>query len=104
MMLRKFGFEVTLATNGREALELFSGDPGRFTLVLMDLTMPHMDGRQAFAEMRRLKPDARIILMSGFTEQEAISQFTGKGLADFLQKPFEPDSLARVLQRSLEAS
>ena len=62
------------------------------------------DERQAFAEMRRLKPDARIILMSGFTEQEAISQFTGKGLADFLQKPFEPDSLARVLQRSLEAS
>ena len=104
MMLKKFGFDVALATNGREAVDLFSVNPGRYTLVLMDLTMPHMDGRQAFAEMRRLKGDARIVLMSGFTEQEAISQFTGKGLVDFLQKPFEPESLARVLQGSLEAA
>jgi two-component system, cell cycle sensor histidine kinase and response regulator CckA len=70
--------------------------------VLMDLTMPHYDGVQTFGLMRRVRPDVRVILMSGFNEQDAIAHFTGKGLAGFLQKPFDLAALAARLRGALE--
>ncbi|MES2694218.1 MAG: response regulator, partial [Verrucomicrobiota bacterium] len=100
-MLKKLGFDVALVADGCEAVEVFRGTPERFTLVLMDLTMPHLDGRQAFAELRRLRADVRVVLMSGFSEEEAISQFTGKGLAGFLQKPFQHEDLSAAARAAL---
>ena len=97
-MLPHLGLEPVLAADGREAVEVFRADPGRFTLVLLDLTMPHLDGEQTFAELRRLRPDVRVVLMSGFDAQEAMLRFTGKGLASFLQKPFTIGELRTVLQ------
>ncbi len=101
MMLSKFGFSVALAADGREAVEAFRNEPDRFNLVLMDLTMPHLDGEVAFSELRRIRGDVRVILMSGFNEQEAVSKFTGKGLASFLQKPFGFEELSQVLRKVL---
>ncbi len=100
-MLRKLGFEAALARDGREAVSAFRAEPDRFALVLMDLTMPHLDGEQAFAELRRIRPNARVVLMSGFNQHEAVSRFTGKGLASFLQKPFQVESLSATLQGAL---
>ncbi len=101
LMLKRVGFDVALASDGREALEIFEKTPERFDLVLMDLTMPHMDGEEAFTELRRLRSDVRVVLMSGFNRQEAVARFTGKGLASFLQKPFPFDGLTAVLKRVL---
>ena len=101
LMLRKLGFETAPAADGRAAVEAFRAEPDRFTFVLMDLTMPHLDGEQAFTEMRLIRPAARVVLMSGFNEQEAISRFTGKGLASFLQKPFTFEALSETIQRGL---
>ena len=101
LMLRKLGLEVALAVDGREALRMFQTEPDRFAAVLMDLTMPHVDGRAAFAELRRIRPAVKVILMSGFNEQEAIEQFTGKGLASFLQKPFSFEALSDTVRRVL---
>ena len=100
-MLRAFGIEPVLACDGREAVGIFRDTPDRFALVLLDLTMPHMDGEQAFAELRRLRPDVRVVLMSGFNAQEAMVRFTGKGLASFLQKPFSVGDLRAVLQAEM---
>ena len=63
--------------------------------------MPHMDGDEAFRAIRALRPDARVLLMSGFNEQEAIARFTGTGLAGFLQKPFALPALREKLQEIL---
>ena len=63
--------------------------------------MPHMDGKEAFAEMRRVRSDLPVVLMSGFNEQDAIAQFTGKGLAGFLQKPFQFEELMTVMRATL---
>ena len=101
-MLRRLGFEVALAADGLEAVTVFCVDPGRYALVLMDLTMPHLDGEQAFTELRRIQPDVRVLLMSGFSEQEAMARFTGKGLASFLQKPFQLEALSTALQGVLQ--
>ncbi|NBR86422.1 MAG: PAS domain S-box protein [Proteobacteria bacterium] len=88
-VLENLGFTVTLASDGREAVKIFEAQPDAFTMVVVDLTMPHMDGTEAFARMRRVRPDLRVVLMSGYSEPDATLAFAGKGLAGFLQKPFE---------------
>lgn len=100
-MLRALGFETALVANGREAVDAFRANPDAYVIVLLDLTMPHMDGEQAFTELRRLQPDVRVVLMSGFNRQEAVARFTGKGLASFLQKPFSMEALTEVMQSVL---
>ena len=100
-MMTVLGLDPVLARDGREAIEVFRADPARFAFVLLDLTMPHMDGEEAFTELRRLRPDVRVVLMSGFNAQEALTRFSGKGLASFLQKPFTVGALRSVLQSVL---
>ena len=97
-MLKVLGFESELASNGREAVEALRAKPGSYALVLLDLTMPVMDGEQAFTELRQVQPDLRVVLMSGYNRQEAVARFTGKGLASFLQKPFSMEALTEVMQ------
>jgi CheY-like chemotaxis protein len=99
--LGQLGFSVLVAADGQEAMEAFQADLARIDLVIMDLTMPRMDGREAFQTMRRLKPDVKVILSSGYNEQESIQNFIGKGLAGFLQKPYTLDSLRRTIHRIL---
>ncbi len=101
-MVEKFGFSAITARNGLEGIERFRDHRAEIVAVLMDLTMPHMDGESAFRELRALAPDVRVILMSGFNEQDAINRFTGKGLAGFVQKPFRPEALRQKLKEALE--
>ncbi len=98
-MLEALGFATRLADNGRTGVEEFRATPDAFALVVLDLTMPHMDGEEAFHKIIGLRPGARVLLMSGFNEQEAIARFTGKGLAGFLQKPFNLPALREKLQQ-----
>jgi CheY-like chemotaxis protein len=100
-MLERIGFTVVTANDGRDGMEKFRTDPGRFTLVLLDLTMPHLDGEETFRQMRLLNPSVRVILTSGFNQQEAVNRFIGKGLAGFIQKPFELASLIQVIRSVL---
>jgi PAS domain S-box-containing protein len=100
-MLERLGFTVVTANDGRDGLEKFRADPARFTLVLLDLTMPHLDGEETFRQMRVLNPQVRVILTSGFNQMEAVNRFTGKGLAGFIQKPFELTGLIQVVRSVL---
>ena len=102
-MLQAWGCGTEIARNGREAVTLFREDPARFVAVLLDLTMPEMDGTATFTELRRIRPEISVVLMSGFNEQDAVSRFAGKGLAGFLQKPFKPEALQARLRAMLEA-
>jgi CheY-like chemotaxis protein len=68
----------------------------------MDLTMPHLDGVETFRELRRLDPACRVVLTSGYNQQEASQEFIGKGLAAFVQKPFLRADLVRALRQALE--
>ncbi len=100
-MLESIGFSVLTANDGREAVARFRAEAAGIRAVLLDLTMPHLDGEGTFRELRLLQPDVRVLLMSGFNEQEAISGFVGKGLAGFLQKPFRVESLRARLKEIL---
>ncbi len=96
-ILEDMGYTVELAENGRVAVEKFKADPARYRLVLLDLTMPYLNGEETFRQLRYLRPGIAVILMSGYSEQEAVSGFTGKGLAGFVQKPFN----ARVFKTAI---
>jgi CheY-like chemotaxis protein len=101
-ILEKVGFEVDSARDGHEGVGLFAASPQRYSAVLLDLTMPRMDGEEAFRELRRIRPDARVLLMSGFSPQEAVDRFAGRGLDGFLQKPFSAPTLTKAVRELLE--
>jgi len=100
-MLNVLGFEVITADDGREALETYRNNPG-ISLVILDLTMPHMDGEQCFRELRQLDPKVKVIMSSGFSEQEVTQKFAGKGLAGFIQKPYKLNMLKEVIRRAFQ--
>jgi len=99
--LRRLGFDPVLAKDGREALQIFQRDPDHFVAVLLDLTMPQLDGSQTFQALKVIRPGVRVMLMSGFDQQEAIARFAGKGLAGFLQKPFQVHTLLDRMREAL---
>jgi CheY-like chemotaxis protein len=102
-MLQALGFSPVLAASAREGLEIFAARGVELELTMIDLTMPDMDGAEVFRELRRVAPEARVLLMSGFNEQQAVSRFSGKALAGFLQKPFRVPALREKLQQILAA-
>jgi two-component system cell cycle sensor histidine kinase/response regulator CckA len=95
------GFEVLEATDGREAVEVFRSQHASLTLVIMDLTMPHMDGREAFLAIRAIDDSVPVILSSGYSESDAAQAFVGKGLAGFLQKPYRIDQFTALVRQVL---
>ena len=99
-MLRELGFSARVAAGGLEALDMLAAYGNRTQLVLLDMTMPEMDGEEVFDRIRVARPEVRIVLCSGY-EEEVVSRFAGRGLAGFLRKPFTFDSLDDMVRRAL---
>jgi PAS domain S-box-containing protein len=103
-MLEQLGFDVRIACDGREAVEAFRGHSDEFVAVLLDLSMPHMDGRQAYRELQRENAEVRVILASGYVEQEMEDRFAGGGgSVVFIQKPYRLETLREKLRAVLGA-
>ena len=102
MSLEKMGCRVLTAKDGVDGLNQFRQHLERVDLVLLDMTMPRMSGEETFHQMRRLKPTVKVLLTSGYNEQESTNRFTGKGLAGFIQKPFTPSELRQKMQAILQ--
>jgi CheY-like chemotaxis protein len=99
-MLERLGFQVITAEDGIAALERLEAHQGAIAAVLLDLSMPRMTGQEALHEVRQLRPDVPIVLMSGYTEQEVASKLLDSvgGATGFLQKPFLPEDLTSALR------
>jgi PAS domain S-box-containing protein len=98
-MLSRMGFTVLLAEDGEQALQILKSNLDQIECVLLDLTMPKMDGYSTFSAMRVLKPSLKIILSSGFNQQEVTQRFAGKGLTGFIQKPFQFTELSQIITK-----
>ncbi len=101
--LQRYGYQTIEAKDGREAVELFRQISGQVALVLLDLTMPYMNGEEVLRELKVIRPSVRVLLSSGFNEVEAVRRFTGKGLAGFLQKPYSSTALAQKVKSILQS-
>jgi signal transduction histidine kinase/CheY-like chemotaxis protein len=100
-MLRHGGYDVITARDGRAALEAFATRTDEIDCVLLDLSMPQLDGQETFRELRRIRPDVRVVLTSGYNEQDAVNRFAGKGLAGFIQKPYRASELLAAIAQAL---
>lgn len=100
--LMRAGLEVRTAARGDEAIEIYRRAPDEIRAVLLDRTMPGTPGEDVLQEILAIRPDARILIVSGYSEQSSAEQFAGKGAAGFLQKPFLPETLLEKVRALIE--
>ena len=102
-LLERVGFHVVTAADGREAVELFLRHHASVRLVILDLTMPHLDGEACLGALQRIDPSVRVIITSGYNEQDVVERFAGKGLSGFVQKPYKASDLLPKIRAALVA-
>ena len=98
-ILRKQGYEVLTAEDGEAAIDAFTREGDRIDLVILDLTMPKMNGKEAFQKLRSLRQDVKVIISSGIPEEDSRKQFLEEEVSGFLQKPFVIKKLLCRVQR-----
>ncbi len=98
IMLTRSGLTVLTAKDGVEATEVFRREGDRIDLVLLDMTMPRMGGDEAYQAMRKMRPDVKVVLTSGYGEKAITDRFALEGLAGFIQKPFELEKLMAMIR------
>ncbi len=101
LLLERIGFDVLSASDGREALDVFNKHHADIRCVILDLTMPHMDGEETFRQLIKIDPDIRVIMSSGYNEQEIAQKISGKGYTGFIQKPYSLNNLTDILKKAL---
>jgi two-component system cell cycle sensor histidine kinase/response regulator CckA len=99
--LQLYGYSVLTADNGLRGVELFREWQDEVDVVILDLTMPVMDGEEALWHLREIRPNLKVILSSGYSEIDATRRFSGKGLAGFLQKPYTARKLGEAVRQAL---
>jgi len=102
--LERLGYTVTALTDSTEALKLFSSDPSRFDLVILDQTMPKLTGLNLARELLQIRPDLPIILCTGHSDSVSPQKTSEAGIKEFLMKPLKKQELARVIRRVLDAT
>ncbi len=100
--LERAGLDVLCARDGREAVAVVRHHADAIDLVLLDRTMPASSGEEVFDEIRRLRPDVPIVLVSGYSQDSVRDQFAGRDLAGFLHKPFLSGTLLLKVRELLE--
>ncbi len=98
-MLQRLGMTVVTAVDGQDAVDVYRRRGDEIGCVIMDLTMPRMDGEQAYRELRRIRADVAVIISSGYDEQDVTPRFGTDGPVTFIQKPYELARLAGALRR-----
>jgi two-component system response regulator len=102
-ILDRFGYHVVEAPGAEEALALAVKHREPIHLLLTDIVMPRMSGRELAQVFTRLHPEARVVFMSGYTDDEVLRRDVSQGRTWYLQKPFSPDALARKVREALGA-
>jgi CheY-like chemotaxis protein len=100
-LLSEAGYQVVTAQSGFEALDIFRRQPYAFQLVLLDLTMPFMDGEETFHRLREIRPDVPVVLCTGFIRRDRLDQLMSAGIAGFLRKPLAPNEIVDHVRRVL---
>jgi PAS domain S-box-containing protein len=102
-MLDDAGVRTMSAANGEEGIALFQSHPDEIDLVLLDLSMPGIGGKETFRRLKSLKPDLKIVLSSGYSQTEVTDDLSHLGLTGFIQKPYRYDKLNELIRKFLDA-
>ncbi|MHB9093151.1 MAG: response regulator [Eubacteriales bacterium] len=99
-LLTENGYSVDEAENGQEAIEKYQSI--KPDLVLMDITMPVMDGLTAVAEIKKIDPSAKIVMCSALGQQNTVMTAIKAGAKDFIVKPYQPDKILTTIKRFID--
>jgi len=99
LLLKRMGLQVIGAADGLQAIELFREHAGEIAFVLLDLNMPNISGREALAEIRRIRPDAKVVLTSGYDGDDVISRHREHGFDAFIQKPCDLETFKKIVHQ-----
>lgn len=102
-ILEAVGYTVLTAVNGKEGVDLYQQHWGTIKAVLLDMVMPVMSGREAFVKLKQINPDVKVLLVSGFRQDDRVEEILGLGVQAFLQKPYTLTSLAQAMKKIIEA-
>lgn len=102
-ILHRQSWEVVSAANGQEAVDSWPLEGEPFDLVILDVNMPEMNGYEAFRELQRLHPRARILFISGYAEVPSWRRLVEEGGQPFLAKPFSPRQLVEVVRSLIDS-
>ena len=102
VFLEKLGYRVILASDGKEAVEIYRSRKNEIDALILDMTMPHLTGRQTLQKILSINPTAKIILASGYTNEGIVEEFIHEGAKDFIQKPFTILPFAKALRKALD--
>ncbi len=100
-MLERRGFDVVTAEDGLDAVEVFRRHGKRIRAIILDLTMPGLNGEEACREIRRLDKGVPVLVSSGYSEEETLTRFQGLDVSGFIQKPYMMSVLAEKLESAL---
>ena len=98
-LLKRLNYQVTTCNHALEAVALFVKNPAQFDLVITDLSMPEKNGIEVLRQLRAIRPEIPVIVMSGFTTQSNREDLVAAGNCELLEKPVSPNVLAKLLQR-----
>jgi signal transduction histidine kinase len=100
-LLEKLGFAVFLAENGHEALEVYRKEKAQICLVILDLEMPVMNGQEAFEALLKITPAVKVVVSSGYFEEQRITEMLAHGAVGFLPKPYKLNLLSQLCAQAL---
>ncbi len=103
-ILEDLGYEVSLAEDGQIALDRFRENPDTFDLVVLDMMMPNLNGKDCFLGMKQIKPDIKVILSTGYTPESELLAMKAAGLTAWIKKPYMSGPLSQKIQEVLEQS
>ncbi|MBN2657779.1 MAG: response regulator [Spirochaetales bacterium] len=88
-ILKECGYKVSVAEDGFKGVDTYRKNGGAFDLVILDMSMPGISGKETFIELKQINPEVKILLASGFIKDDRIQDLMNLGLEDFIQKPFD---------------
>jgi two-component system cell cycle sensor histidine kinase/response regulator CckA len=97
-MLETLGYEVVVASSGMEAIKIMDKDEDKIDLVILDMVMPGMNGAETYDVIRRIRPDIRVLVSSGYSREEELKKMIEKGCDGFMLKPFDVAMLSEKLR------
>lgn len=100
-MLESLGYKVGMAANGTEAIDLYSKHGSTIDLVIIDMIMPGLDGKETYLRLKELNPDVKVILASGYSHDTRAQEIINEGVCDFVYKPFTVGELSRKIRHIL---
>ncbi len=102
-MLKHLGYLVLTASDGNEAVEIYEEHKANVDLIILDMIMPHKGGREAYEDLKRIQPDVKVLLTSGFEQQKAVAEeMCHEGAAGFVEKPYRLSDLSKLIRRVIE--